>query len=665
MKHFSRFTHILFVTIWLLSLFAPISMASAQAPDEPPRAYPGLLQLANEQPNEKVRVIVQRYHGQDLPEQAINRAGGHKAKELPLINGLVLELPAKAVEALARNPAVRWISLDAPLFPSATGASSARDEFSQVSYSGNNGTVPWSYNWQEIGENDGPAYGYVRVVTSSFCLSGSCLRFNKNGATRQINLKGAKSATLSFNYHRRVSYTTYASISLQVSTNGGASWSTVKTYPMYNDWGWLTESVDLTPYLSSNTQIRLQASSYFDGYFYLDNIEVAYDYPVSEFIKEIGADRLRNEVGLDGQGVTVAVIDSGITDNNDLQGPFGSRLVASAMFGDHTDASDANGHGTHVAGILAGNGGASNGSYRGVAPGVNLVNVKVSNADGVSYTSDLVESIQWVYDNRAALNIRVVNVSINSSVPESYKTSPLDAAVEILWLNGVVVVVSAGNNGSASGPVPVYPPANDPFVITVGAADDKGTLDLFDDSVATFSAYGTTEDGFAKPDLVAPGYNVISLLASTNAKLYLNHPRHRVNTSYFRMSGTSMAAPVVSGAAALLLQSNPTLNPDQVKYRLMASANKSWGGYDPTKAGGGLVDAYAAVFTPTSDSANLGLLPSQLLTTGSDPIALGSVAWNSVAWNSVAWNSVAWNSVAWNSVAWNSVAWNSGDIWDD
>jgi serine protease AprX len=665
MKQLRRFIHVFFVTIWLLSLLAPISIVSAQAPDEPPRAYPGLLQLAKEQPNEKVRVIVQRVHGQDLPEQAIQRAGGHKAKELPLINSLVLELPVKAVEALARNPAVRWISLDAPLFPSATAASSVRDEFTNVSYSGNNGTVPWSGAWQEIGESDGAAQGYVCVVTSQYCLSGNCLRLSNNGATRQVNLKGAKTAMLSFSYHRYVFSSTSASVSLQVSFNGGATWNTLKTYPMFNDGGWFAENVDLTPYLAPNTLIRLQASGYFDGYFYLDNVQVDYNYPVSDFIKEIGADRLRNEVDLDGQGVTVAVIDSGISEHEDFKSPDGSRLVASAMFGAHTDASDGNGHGTHVAGILAGSGSASNGDYRGVAPGVNLVNVKVSNQDGVSYTSDLVESIQWVYDNRAALNIRVVNISINSSVPESYKTSPLDAAVEILWLNGMVVVVSAGNNGSGNGPVPVYPPANDPFVITVGATDDKGTPDLADDSLATFSAYGTTEDGFAKPDLVAPGYNVISLLASPNAKLYLKHPKNRINPNYYRMSGTSMAAPVVSGAAALLLQSNPALNPDQVKYRLMASANKSWGSYNPVQAGGGSVDAYAAVFTATSEGANLGLVPSQLLISGSDPIAWDSVAWNSVAWNSVAWNSVAWNSVAWNSVAWNSVAWNSGEIWDD
>ena len=120
----------------------------------------------------------------------------------------------------------------------------------------------------------------------------------------------------------------------------------------------------------------------------------------------------------------------------------------------------------------------------------------------------LLQGLQWVLDNKAAYNIRVVNLSLNSSVAESYHTSPLDAAVEILWFNKIVVVASAGNQGSGA----IYPPANDPFVITVGATDDKGTSRLSDDVMATFSAYGTTSDGFKKPDLVAPGTNIIARL---------------------------------------------------------------------------------------------------------------------------------------------------------
>jgi serine protease AprX len=182
--------------------------------------------------------------------------------------------------------------------------------------------------------------------------------------------------------------------------------------------------------------------------------------------------------------------------------------------------------------------------------------------------------------------------------------------------------------------------------------------------MGTFSAYGTTESGFAKPELVAPGRNLISLLASTNATAFVTHPKHRVDDFYFRMSGTSMSAPVVSGAVALLLQAEPNLTPDQIKHRLVATANHNWPGYDAAKAGAGTLDVYTAVYSSTVDSANQGITPCAMLSTGEDAIAFDSVSWNSVSWNSVSWNSVSWNSVSWNSVSWNSVSWNSL-IWNE
>ena len=277
----------------------------------------------------------------------------------------------------------------------------------------------------------------------------------------------------------------------------------------------------------------------------------------------------------------------------------------------------------------------------------NIINVKVSSDDGSAKMQDVVRGLQWVLENKDKYNIRVVNLSLNSSVAESYNTSPLDAAVEILWFNNIVVVVSAGNNGSCA----VYPPANDPFVISVGATNDKGTSTLSDDVMATFSAYGITSDGFRKPDIVAPGTNIVARLVNQNQGLANAHPANKVGNQYFRMSGTSMAAPMVSGVVALLLQSEPTLNPDQVKYRLMNTANKKWN-YSATNAGAGYLDAYAAIKGTSNKSANTGVRPSQLLSTGSNPITWGSVGWNSVGWNSVGWNSVGWNSVGWNSDYW-------------
>ena len=174
-----------------------------------------------------------------------------------------------------------------------------------------------------------------------------------------------------------------------------------------------------------------------------------------------------------------------------------------------------------------------------------------------------------------------------------------------------------------------------------------------------FSAYGATEGGFAKPDLVAPGKNLISTLASTNSYIYNNYPSNRVDVNYFRMSGTSTSAAVVTGAVALLLQDEPTLNPDQVKYRLKATTNTT-GVYAPsTRVGAGLLDAYAAVKGTTTQTANTGIAASSLLFTGSNPAAWDSVDWGSVDWGSVDWGSVDWGSVDWGSVDWGSVDWGS------
>jgi serine protease AprX len=375
------------------------------------------------------------------------------------------------------------------------------------------------------------------------------------------------------------------------------------------------------------------------------------------YIRAIGADKVwNNSPYIQGNSIGVAVVDSGINPNGDLYTSAGvNRQVADVRF--NTDynqsTSDGYGHGTHVASIVGGDGSESAGKYIGVAPLVNIINVKVSNDDGSAMLNDVVAGLQWVLENKDAYNIRVVNLSLNSSVAESYHTSPLDAAVEILWFNKIVVVVSAGNYGDGA----IYPPANDPFVITVGATDDKGTNSISDDVMASFSAYGQTSDGVKKPDLVAPGKNITARLVNQNMGLAYEHPANKVGDQYFRMSGTSVAAPMVSAAVALLLQDEPGLTPDQVKYRLMATASKSWSGYNATKSGAGYLDVYAAVRGTTTKSANTGAMASQLLTTGSTPITWGSVGWNSVGWNSVGWNSVGWNSVGWNSVGWNSDYW--------
>ena len=651
-----KLSHVLAVLALVISLLTP--MATVQAA-RPLAADPNLLQLAADHPDGVFGVIVQRaVKNKDLPDEApetaVENAGGKVKKQLTMIDSFSAELTGKEIGKLAKHPKVRWISLDAPLVSTAASDPTVRDDFNGVSYSNNDGTQTWADSWTETGGDGLPESGYIRIANGSLQLS-----YMNRALTRQVDLSQTASAKLSFQYKRSSLDNAYDYVAVEASSDGGATWTELARYQgpaTDNFWRWAT--LDLAGFRAADTQIRFVTSPWLGAYdtLYVDYVQIQYA-KYSRYAAAVRADQVWAN-GLTGQGVTVAVVDSGIADHPDLRTLDGaSRIIAATNQTNMPDATDAYGHGTHVAGIIGGNGLLSGGMYSGVAPEVNLINVKVCNDQGAGLTSDLIDGLQWILDNRAAYNIKVVTLSLNAILAEPYQTSPLDAAVEILWFNGIVVVVAAGNNGTGSGPVTLYPPANDPFVITVGAAEDKGTAALSDDTLAFFSAYGTTEDGFAKPDLVAPGRYLVSLLASANANAYINHEANRVDGNYFRMSGTSMAAPVVAGAAALLLQGQPGLTPDQVKYRLMATANKSWPGYAANRAGAGYLDVYAAVKGTTTTSANTGLSASKMLWSGSGPIN-----WNSVNWNSVNWNSVNWNSVNWNSVNWNSVNWNS-DIW--
>ncbi len=393
----------------------------------------------------------------------------------------------------------------------------------------------------------------------------------------------------------------------------------------------------------------------------------------SPFIQAIGADKLWAD-DIQGQSITVAVVDSGIANHDDLDfaGIGKSRIIKQHHYTSGTPIvpDDYYGHGTHVAGIIGGNGTDSDGGYMGVAPKVNFIDVKVMDDYGYGSMSDVVEGLEWINDNREKYNIRVVNLSLNSAEADSYNDSPLTAALEILWLNNVVVVVSAGNNGADNNGV-LYPPANDPYVITVGSTDTQGTAVINDDAVSVFSAYGTTEEGVTKPDLVAPGRDIIAALASDDANLVIDHPSHAVDgTTYFRMSGTSMSSAVVAGAAALLLSDEPYLTPDQVKQRLMSTARTDWPGYDAQRSGAGYLDVYAAVQNESMEAAVPDTPPHMLLAkmaliaywaseNGGDDIDWENVDWSSVNWGSVNWGSVNWGSVNWGSVNWGSVNWGS------
>jgi serine protease AprX len=276
-----------------------------------------------------------------------------------------------------------------------------------------------------------------------------------------------------------------------------------------------------------------------------------------------------------GAGVGVAVIDTGIAgDLRDFAAADGSsRVIATAVTNPNaTTATDRYGHGTHVAGLVAGNGRRLPSAdplynhYIGTAPNAHLVSIKASDDDGNSTIIDVIDGLQFAVDHKHTYGIRVVNLSLTSTQAQSYTTDPLDAAAEAAWFAGLVVVTAAGNRGTAADAVS-YAPANDPFVITVGGVDDRGTKATGDDALAPWSSRGVTQDGFAKPDVVAPAAHITAPLAPNSALAGLCE-ECVVETKYFRMGGTSMASPIVAGIAADLLQVHPSWTPYQVKRAL-------------------------------------------------------------------------------------------------
>jgi serine protease AprX len=332
----------------------------------------------------------------------------------------------------------------------------------------------------------------------------------------------------------------------------------------------------------------------------------------TNYPKTIRADRLW-ERGFTGSGVGVAVIDSGVAgDIVDFRGADGrSRVVANVVTSPGAKkAGDGLGHGTHVAGIIAGNSLNRSpydplyGDYVGVAPDANLVVVKASDEQGNSTVLDVINGIQFVVDHKDDFNIRVLNLSLASDAAQSYKYDPLDAAVEYAWQKGIVVVAASGNRGSDRDAVQ-YAPGNDPFVISVGGSDETGNSGK--GSRAYWSSAGRTQDGFAKPEVMAPGAHIVSTLAPNSAFQYLC-PTCVVGGAYFKAGGTSMAAPVVAGAVALLLQAKPYLTPDQVKAALMATDKPVLG-----SGSAGNIDLEAAAGLGYVGAANSGLVPNTLI----------------------------------------------------
>jgi outer membrane protein assembly factor BamB len=323
---------------------------------------------------------------------------------------------------------------------------------------------------------------------------------------------------------------------------------------------------------------------------------------------DIGADilhedLLRNGYSLSGQGSAIAVVDSGVYFDEHVKAVLGNSVAqlflgqadyvgagtceasgpgyqqyAGYCWTDHQTSKDRFGHGSHVAGIIWNQYvDQATGIKLGVAPGAKILSVRVLGDDGIGTYTDTIEGIQFVIETKDTFGIRVLNLSLSGYASTPYFADPLNRAAEAAWASGLVVVVAAGNSGPYAESVTV--PGSDPYVITVGAINSRRTAGYWaDDEIPSWSASGPTLDGFVKPDVLAPGANVVSFMynhptdPSQSAYLVRQHPDYSETQSLFRMNGTSMSAAVVSGVVALMLERNPDLTPDQVKYRLMYSA---------------------------------------------------------------------------------------------
>lgn len=366
---------------------------------------------------------------------------------------------------------------------------------------------------------------------------------------------------------------------------------------------------------------------------------------------------VNNPTTLDGSNVGVAVLDSGIYDSHKsfLDANGRRRVTFEKDFTGELTTDDAFGHGTHVAALAAGNDQIADGAYQGIASNAKILNLKVLKSNGTGRLTDVLAAMDWILANRAAFNIRVVNLSLGMPAIDSYRDDPLCRAARRLVDAGIVVVAAAGNNGKDALGRKVYglihSPGNEPSVLTVGASNTFGTDLRQDDSVATYSSRGPTRsystdasgvrhfDNILKPDLVAPGNRLISANAERNS-LVANNPQLDAHVSIsdsrnmMFLSGTSMAAPVVAGAAALLLQANPKLTPNLIKAILQYTA-QPLDGFNEFEQGAGQLNIEGAVRLAKAIRTDLPANPAlgtQLLRTNSMPNPATTIAGHTFTW---------------------------------
>ena len=372
-----------------------------------------------------------------------------------------------------------------------------------------------------------------------------------------------------------------------------------------------------------------------------------------------------NASGQTGQGVTVAVIDSGVSNVPDLAGrlvpiadPVSGQTATCVNLSSEAGCADSYGHGTFVAGLIAGNGASSGGRFPGVAPAANILALKLSGADGTSNVSKVLAAIQWVLVNKDVYGIKVLNLSLRVDSSLSYRLDPVNFAVERAWSSGIVVVVSAGNMGP--GPRTIAKPADDPWVISVGSVDDHGTATVADDVVSSFSSRGpTATDGLTKPDVAVPGRSLVSL-RSPGSAVDAAYPAF-VDGSYRRGSGTSFSAGIVSGAAAVLLGADPSISNDRVKFALMSSG-RSVPGATASEVGAGVFDIEAARTAPAG-LANQGFFHPMFFPGGVSTTAdFQGSNWQGSNWQGLSWQGSNWQGSNWQGSNWQGSNW-QGSNW--
>jgi serine protease AprX len=393
---------------------------------------------------------------------------------------------------------------------------------------------------------------------------------------------------------------------------------------------------------------------------------------------------VNHDNGLTGAGVTVAVLDSGIAANHDDL-PAASVVGFMDFVNGRKTRYDDYGHGTHVAGIIAGKGTDAGGQMAGMAPGAKLFVIKVLDSQGNGKVSNVIAALNWLRDNAAAYGVRVVNMSFGTAPDADPSLDPLALAAQALVQKGIVVVVAAGNNGHSPDGKQIWggigSPADSPWVITVGASSSMGTLTRKDDTMASFSSRGPAVGGIAKPDLVASGVGIVAPISSTgtmvtNLAQFLVQPTCSLGllcpataaVPYMSLSGTSMAAPAVSGTIALMLQANPNLTPNMVKAILQYTAEFRKG-YSPLEQGAGFLNALGAVrlakyyYTaqpgtpvPSSKKWSKAIYWGNHRLTGGVPRP-GYNAWKpTTQWGAL-------RGAAGNRVVWGTAAWDDNIIW--